>query len=202
MTVASEQTSSFPSSPGRGTTPEFTSIEERIQASADDFTACVWPAVASAFGAGALHATEGKNDPVAKQLDWLGIDYRFAPAGHPAYGISQRIGRTPYSTVTFAAQQLSRLRKVWGRPGSLVPAVHVQAYVEPGPGRTTVLRSAAVVHMGKLLTYAAQYEGTIHMNQLRGQAFHAWEFTDLYLAGVLELLLPMPSLCDPFGVGD
>ena len=196
MTVTSEQTSI----PTPSFQPQITSIEERIHASQDDFMNCVWPAVGSAFGAGELHSAEGRDDPLAKQLDWSGIDYLFAPTGRPPFGISQRIGRTPYATVTVSEKQLADLRKVWGRPGSLVPAVHIQAYVEPGPARTAVLRSAAVVHVGKLLDHAETNNGKVRTNQLREQTFHAWEFLDLYRAGVLELLLPTPTLCDPFGL--
>jgi hypothetical protein len=176
------------------------SIDSRILASQSDFENCVWPAVAGAFGNGSLIATEGKSDPVAKQLDYLGIDYLFVPAGGVPFGISQRVGRTAYTTVTFSERSLAQLRRVWGRPGGLAPAVHVQACVDCGSSGERSLRAVAVVKIDKLLSYADENPGACRTNQAQGTDFRAWEFLDLHEAGVLELMLPTPTLCNPLGL--
>jgi hypothetical protein len=174
-------------------------IEERVSASRADFLAFVWPAISSAFGDGRLITVEGSSDELAKNLDYVGIDYLFNPKHGEPFGISQRTCSGQWRTVTLSESTLDRWRQQWGRAGTLLPAVHIQSYLIPLTPSSKSLHSVAVVNIDKFMKYVKGQPGSKRTNQSEGSTFLVWDFDALELAGVTTLSLPAFGLRDPFG---
>ena len=176
-----------------------TSVEARIKVSKDDFLGYVWPVIGSAFGVGKLIPAEGSHDELAKQLDYIGIDYLFIPDKGEPFGVSQRTCSGTWRTVTMSQSALDRLKMQWGRAGSLTPAIHVQSYLTESSVASKTLHSVAVVKLDHFMKYIVSSPGQRRTNHAQGTEFLAWDFDDLDSAGVTAITLPALGLRDPFG---
>lgn len=174
-------------------------VADGIEYSKNTFLGTVWPVLQPLFPAGELIPAEGVGEPVARQLDFVGIDYLFVPKGGEPYGLGQRVHRGSWNTVTMSVASLERLHHVWGKPGALVPAVLVHAYVTVASEQEQ-LRSAIVFRTSALLTYAASHPGTERENRNQGSKFFVWDFAELEKAGVSDFTLPTSTLADPLSI--
>jgi hypothetical protein len=160
----------------------------------------VWPAVERVFGPGKLFDVQGVPLDVARQLDYVGIDYFFEPEAGELFGIAARVQRCDYSgrpwnAFSLSERQYRRLREVGTSSfGRILPAVIVQAFVKEAPDRLVSVGVAKLADVG----------ATVPTGQHKGPSglFRTWSFARLAAANCLVAWLPEPRLVAPFGRTD
>lgn len=180
-------------------------IEDRIAATSNLFVQHIWPIISHKFGTGTLIPVEGRrDDELATNVDYCGIDYFFKPTKESMFGIGQRVqtrprsgGRAaPWNSFTMSIGTYGRVLKARARPfGQLIPAVLVQSYVT----ETLVgldVDAVGVVRTRELLEYAATLDKQ-HVRSSTTGSFCYWTFDELTEAGVNVDRLPAPGLRSP-----
>jgi hypothetical protein len=174
-------------------------IDNAIAKSHDDFQMYVWPEISGFFPSGRLVDVEGSPDAAARQLDVLGFDYLYVPQNGEPYGVSQRTGKGHWRTVTMNEPTVRRWKSLWGRSGALLPAVHVQAYLDGRQDGSHAVIAATVIQIGCFVRYIEEHPGERKLNQQQGTPFLSWTFDQLDAAGVSVVTLPARQLEAPFG---
>jgi hypothetical protein len=175
------------------------SIQSAIDRSHTEFRSYVWPEIARAFPPGRLVEVESRPDDAARQFDMLGIDYLYAPNFGETYGVSQRIGSGQWRTVTMNEATIHRWSSFWGRGGAILPAVHVQAYLDGPVGSERAFISATVIAVDLFVRYVQIHPGNSRTNHRQATTFRSWTFDELDAAGVSIMTIPARQLEAPFG---
>ena len=136
----------------------------------------------------------------------LGLDYLYIPNKGEPYGLSQRTGQGHWRTVTMNKPTVRRWTALWGNSGVLLPAVHVQAYLESHADGSKSFLSATVIQVGNLVRYIEYHPGQRKTNHREGSSFLSWTFdqldaTDVSIVTVLHDNSSLPSVRDGKATG-
>lgn len=184
------------------------SVNIRMARSQQTFLEHIWPKIRQKFGDCELIPAEGVDgSPLAKMIDFAGIDYFLDRGNADPFGIAQRTNERrpgdrmtewPWNTITMGVPQFDRLVRARQAPfGHLAPAVIVQSYVTRRPDGAVSVDSIGIVRTNEFMAHATTVSPC--RKEWSGAPFYYWSFDDLTTAGVPVDRFPSPFLQTPFG---